>query len=770
MSLLEQAPRLEAAAAAQLARDHYGIDAAATPLPSERDQNFLLTAAGGGRFVLKIASAAEPRALLDAQNAALDRLAALRLCPQVVRARDGAEIVRAGDHFVRVLSWLDGSPLGTTGHTVDLLQDLGGRIAEIDRALAAFEHPALHRAFQWDLARGFAVVGEHSHQIRDAGLRGLVERTASRVAARDVPALKRLRESIVHGDPNDYNVLVEGGRISGVIDFGDAAYSYTVADLAIAIAYATLGKDDPLGVASAIARGYHNVYPLTYDELSALFGLVQLRLCVSVCMAAVQQPQRPDDEYLGVSQAPIRRTLPLLAGIHPDAAEEALRRACGLEPLFREPLPIDKTTTLNRRRRLIGRNVSVAYHDPIKVSRGWMQYLFDDQGRQYLDGYNNVPHVGHAHPHVVQAAARALRTLNTNTRYLYDSLWQLADRITATLPETLRVCFFVNSGSEANELALRLAHAHTRQRDVIVLDAAYHGNTTALVDISPYKFDGPGGEGAHPWVHVAPLPDEYRGPYKRNDPEGGPRYAEEVSGIVAELRRRYVGLSAFIAETCPSVGGQIIPPPGYFQAVYRHVREMGGVCVADEVQTGYGRMGTHFFAFQAHDVVPDIVVLGKPIGNGYPLGAVVTTAEIAGSFHNGMEFFSTFGGSTVACDVGLAVLDVLGAERLQAHALRVGERLLQELRGLQQRHRLIGDVRGSGFFLGVELVQSHDSLEPAAAAATAVVNHMREHGVLIGTDGPFHNVLKIRPPMAFDDGDVDRMIGALDSALSAADT
>ena len=273
--------------------------------------------------------------------------------------------------------------------------------------------------------------------------------------------------------------------------------------------------------------------------------------------------------------------------------------------------------------------------------RGTGQYLFDDTGRRYIDAYNNVPHVGHSHPHVVRAAAEQLGVLNTNTRYLHDSVNRLAERICATLPAQLSVCWFVNSGSEANELALRLARAHTGRRDMIVLAAAYHGNTTTLIDISPYKHAGPGGRGAPDWVHTVPIPDVYRGVHKASDPRAGANYAAYVHEITRLLAERGTALAGYIAESLPSVGGQIVFPRGYLAAVYRHVREVGGVCIADEVQTGYGRIGTHFWGFESQDVVPDIVVLGKPIGNGYPICAVVTTPEIAESLDNGMEFFST---------------------------------------------------------------------------------------------------------------------------------
>lgn len=404
-----------------------------------------------------------------------------------------------------------------------------------------------------------------------------------------------------------------------------------------------------------------------------------------------------------------------------------------------------KEETLAERRRLLGRNLSVAYRNPVKIVRGQMQYLFDDEGRRYLDAYNNVAHVGHCHPRVVAAASEQMRTLNTNTRYLHDLIVRYAEQLTATLPEPLRVCYFVNSGSEANELALRLARAHTKAQDLIVLEHAYHGNTTTLIDISPYKHDGPGGSGPPAWVHKAPLND-----------------SQKVSDAVARLKTEGKKLCGFIAESMPSVAGQIVLPTDYLKESYETIRDAGGVCIADEVQTGYGRIGTHFWAFEHYGVVPDIVALGKPIGNGHPIGAVITTPEIADSFDNGMEFFSTFGGNTVSCAIGLAVLQVVQEEKLQQHALAVGDHLLAGLRELQRTHELIADVRGSGLFIGVELVKDG---KPATREAEDIVNHMRNEGILLGTDGPDHNVIKIRPPMPFSHADADLLLAVLVRAI-----
>lgn len=395
---------------------------------------------------------------------------------------------------------------------------------------------------------------------------------------------------------------------------------------------------------------------------------------------------------------------------------------------------------IEARKRLLGRNLSIAYDNPINVVRGSMQYLYDDAGRQYLDAYNNVAHVGHCHPRVVEAGVRQMQELNTNTRYLHDAILNYAERLTATLPDPLSVCYFVNSGSEANELAIRLARAHTNARDMIVLDHAYHGNTTTLIDISPYKHDGPGGKGPPSWVHKVPLP----------------RTADDAQQVIDVIKTNDK-VCAFIAESMPSVAGQIVLPQGYLNRVYDAVRAAGGVCIADEVQTGYGRIGTHFWAFESYGIIPEIVVLGKPIGNGHPIGAVITTPDIAASFDNGMEFFSTFGGNTVSCAIGLAVLQVVQEENLQAHALTVGEQLLKGLRDLQKQHEVIHDIRGSGFFLGAELRKKED--------ADRIVNAMRDHGILIGTDGPLHNVLKIRPPMPFSTNDADYFLTTLRKLL-----
>ena len=427
---------------------------------------------------------------------------------------------------------------------------------------------------------------------------------------------------------------------------------------------------------------------------------------------------------------------------------------------------IDEDQVLDRRQRDFAANLKLSYRDPIMLLRGWRHYLFDQWGRPYLDAYNNVPHVGHAHPRIQSVVSRQWSQLNTNTRYLHPSHSAFAARLQSKLPNSLSVCYFVNSGSEANELALRLSRAHTGAKDIITPDHGYHGNTTGAIDISAYKFNAAGGVGQADWVHLVDIPDSYAGTYRHPQPDCASYYAKQVDDAIARLQANGGNLAGFIAETFPSVGGQVIPPDGYLAQVYRSVRAAGGVCIADEVQTGLGRLGDYYFAFEQQQVVPDIVVLGKPVGNGHPIGVVVTTPEIANSFSQGPEFFSTFGGSTVSCLVGKEVLDIVDEEGLAMKAAKVGKRAIDGLNTLKSRHPVIGDVRGIGLFIGVVFVSDPESRSPATEIAAYVVNRLREHRILAGLEGPANNILKIRPPLSIDEEDIDLLLQTLDGILA----
>ena len=777
---------LTAHVAARIAREVYGLTAAIRVLPGEYDDNFHLQTADSRAFVLKMMHPAREESFVDMQCRAFTHLAGRAphlALPRVIPTVRGEQYARVAledesSRLVWMLSYLPGTTLAETKpHTPELLGSLGSLLAEIDSALKDFAHPGAHRFLKWDLSRS-NWARDYLGYIVNPERRALAKRFLNLFEEEAVPRFPLLRRSVIYGDANDHNALVDPttNRVVSVIDFGDMHEGFTVGEPAVAAAYAVLDKDDPLAAAAAVLAGYHQILPLQEEEIAAFFALMGARLAVSVVNSAHRKSLVIDDPYVTASEAPAWEALDRLAAIDPRTALEYFRASVGkVAPIggkksadgssadLKKDLTVEEA--LAARKRLLGGNLSLSYEKPLKIVRGSMQHLYDETGRAYLDVYNNVPLVGHSHPRVVRAIQEQAALLNTNTRYLHDNILRYAERLTVLLPDPLRVCYFVNSGSEANELALRLARTHTGREDVVVLEHAYHGHTSALIDISPYKFDGPGGRGRKPWVHVAPIADDYRGAYRRGEPEIGKKYAAHVGEILNDCKKKGQRVAAYIAETLPSVAGQIVFPPNYLAEVYKFVRTEGAVCIADEVQVGFGRLGTHFWGFGAQGVVPDIAVFGKPMGNAFPLAAVVTTREIAASFANGMEFFSTFGGNPVACAAGLAVLDVLRDENLQQNALMVGTQWMRDLRSLQAKYPLVGDVRGLGLFLGIDLVTDRETRAPATRQASYVVNRLREEGILAGTDGPHHNVIKLRPPLCFTSADASRFTSALDSIL-----
>lgn len=420
-----------------------------------------------------------------------------------------------------------------------------------------------------------------------------------------------------------------------------------------------------------------------------------------------------------------------------------------------------KTETLAQERQVVmSRALSLNFQKHLEIVSGQGAYLVDRAGTKYLDLVNNVAHLGHSHPRVVEAAYKQMLTLNTNTRYWNQNAIEYARALASTFPDPLSVVFFVNSGSEANDLALRLAQAHTKAKGMMVLEHAYHGHITSIIDISPYKFNGKGGAGRPDHVRVAPIPDAYKGLHRGEG--SGAKYAAEFKRELDSLAQP---LCAFISESIVSTGGQVPLAPDFLKQAFEMTRAAGGVCIADEVQIGMGRVGTHFWGFEMHDVVPDIVTMGKPIGSGHPLAAVVTTPEIAHSFINGMEYFNTFGGNPVSAAIGLTVLDVIVDESLQRNALVTGSYLMDEVRKLSTEIEFIGDVRGSGLFIGVELVSNKATQEPGTQITKDLIEFARENGVFLSSDGPADNVLKIKPPMIIGKAEVDQFLDVLKRGL-----
>lgn len=749
-------------------KQHYQLTGELSPLASYSDQNLLLNT-GQQRYVIKVANGADKKVELEMQNSAMAHLTEKGLpVPQAQKNRNGLCITEINDEngntfYLRVLTYLTGdfyaqASCETVGPV--LWENLGQFMAKITTALSDFQHQGAYRYFDWDLAHGFAICQEKKQYLNDEQQK-IVSDFLTTYQTQTMPILAKLPRSVIHNDANDYNLLVdslaEPKNICGLIDFGDMVFSHTINELAVTAAYAMMEQAAPIETLKSLVVGFHQQYQLNEDEFDVLMSLILLRLCSSVCNAALAIKQEPNNDYLAVSVAPAWQLLNYFKQQHIFAITCQLKAACHINPDSGK----SKSHIKSFREAHLGKTLSLSFKEPLKIVRGQGTYLYDEQGRPYLDMVNNVCHVGHCHPKVVAAGQEQMAKLNTNTRFLHDNLVNYAEKLLATMPESLSVCMFVNSGSEANELAFRLAKNYTGSEELLTVEGAYHGNTNACINASPYKFDGPGGEGAKDYVHKVMLPDPYRGKFTGNTHASAQAYAEDVQRVITKLDAQAKKPGMFICESLQGVAGQIIMPDGYLQSVYSKIRSAGGVCIADEVQVGFGRVGSHMWAFETQNVVPDIVTLGKPIGNGHPMAAVITTQAIADAFVNGMEYFNTFGGNPVSCAIGQAVLDVIQEEKLMENALETGKYLQQELRKLQQAYKIIGDVRGLGLFIGVELVLDRKSKQPATKFTALLVEYLKSQHIILSTEGAFHNILKIKPPMVFNKADADIFINAL---------
>ncbi|MEP7231176.1 MAG: aminotransferase class III-fold pyridoxal phosphate-dependent enzyme [Ginsengibacter sp.] len=755
----------------EFALHYYKLDVDAKALNGYDELNFSLEDKERQQYILKVATDEHGVSFLDAQVQIVNHLSKSQVSDKFqyyLLNTDSSELttllIDGRNYYFRILSFLDGIFwVDAKNHSDELLMTLGSFLGEMDRSLKDFSHPAMHRQYVWDIANSLDAEVNLSY-IKDHEKRRIAAYFLMQFRTEVQPLQHILRKAYIHNDANDYNVLVRNNEVMGLIDFGDMVFTNLVNNVAVACTYAMFQQKDVLHAAAIVVKGYHEKYPLADQEVSILYYLIAGRLCISVTRSAYNASLDSENEHHFITEKNAWELLFKLIEINPLKAEDCFRLACGFSSIINAA---NDYTELEQKRNLhVGRNLSISYNKHLKIVKGALQYLYDDKGNTFVDCVNNVSHVGHCHPTVVKAMQKQLATLNTNTRYLHDNLAEYAEKLTATLPSKLSVCYFTNSGSEANDLAIRMSRHFTKQQDVIVLDHAYHGTSTTAIELSPYKFDSKGGFGKKPYIHKAINPDLYRGIYGYEDADAGKKYAADVHRIIATLKNENKSPAAFICETLLGVGGQIPLPENYLKEVYEYVRASGAVCIADEVQVGFGRVGEAFWGFELQGVVPDIVVMGKPIGNGHPLAAVVVTEEIAAAFNNGMEYFNTFGGNPVSMATGLAVLEVIKDEALQQNALEVGNHLLAGLKKLMKKHSLIGDVRGHGLFVGAELVTDRITKEPAVPAIDIVVEKMKDRGFLLSTDGPLHNVLKIKPPIVFSKKNAEDMINTLDEVLS----
>ena len=1000
----------------ELARGAFGLDVEAVEmLPGDLEANARITVRGtpDAPLLLRVyTSGLDPRSVAfqrDLVQHALDVDPGLGPLLQTP-ARPGQDPVRAlfegTEREARLLRFIPGRLFSELRRRPPaLLEEFGEILGRLDRALLGFEgRPAPDPDNPWPLLDAPAAIEARLGAVDpSAARRGRLEGILAGCEARVAPVLGDLRRSVVHHDANENNVIVTmdplAPRVAGIIDFGDAAHSATVTEVAIAAAYAGLGTRDPLGAMARVVAGYHRALPLEDVEFDVLTDLALLRLAQSVAISSAREAEarargEAPDAYHLISQAPAWAALDALADVHPRLARAVLRDAAGLDPrpatrvfetwarrtrfepllgasledaprvdlsvaspllvegaedlsmeawgrrleelrrsaaapatvgyhdesrllyaaseafgepredgveprtahlgvdLFapagtevRAPLdgrvlsvavnaaPLDYGPTvilehapedaepfwtlyghleaasvaglspgdaipagavvarlgaeeenggwpphlhfqvildrlelegdfpgvatpdrraawtalcpdpapllglescaapghstdelLAARRAGSCSSMSISYRRPLQMVKGRGATLFDHEGRAYLDAVNNVPHVGHCHPRVVAAGQRQMALLNTNTRYLSEGIERYTELLRARLPAHLEVIYLVSSGSEANEVALRLARAVTGgAEDVLVQEHGYHGHTNATVARSHYKFARAGGFPCPPDVHVIACPDAFRGPHR--GPDAGARYVEEVERTLARLEAAGRRPAAMLAEAIIGCGGQVVPPEGYLAGAFDAVRRAGGVAIADEVQVGFGRVGSHMWAFEEQGARPDIVTMGKPIGNGHPMAAVATTREIADAFAGGMEFFATFGGNNVSVAIGAEVLRVVDDERLMENAAARGAQFFKEMKPLAARHPAIGDVRGRGLYLGVDLVTDRETRDPWTALAAHVAERMRDHRVLVSTDGPAANVLKIKPPLVISADEITRVVTTLDRVL-----
>ncbi len=964
-------------------------------LNGERDKNYLLIADKKEKFIIKVSNTLESKKLLEMQDNVLILLSKKKYISKFVPKKIHTSIKIYKDKFqrpsyVRILSFIKGNMFAYKKQSNLIDISLGKLLGYMSKGLQNFSHPSAYRKFEWDpssIEWTSKYLNFFSFEKKKIIQNNLIE-------YKNFIKLNKinLRHSVTHGDPNNYNIVVHKNNIVGLLDYGDMIFAPTINDLSISLAYALMNKKNLFLSLKNIITNYHNVFPITSDEIFSLMTLVKCRLTITVVMASLQRKKFPNNKYLSISEKDAWNLLYKLDKINPYVFIYLIRYFCGLkviknyESVIKEIqntkfysilgfnindknksiiklnynskfskysnsnkvekqiksylinnnskigiglycekrnvykgnnylslfnikkrrnfhigidifadvgtqiyapisgkviiaknnnskfdygptivlehklnnnkfytlyghlsksslkkikvgmiikkgisfskignfiengnwsphlhfqiildlmnenknfpgvveedlLPIWKKISPNpnlilkipntffqknetnkkifiKRKSLISPNFSIAHNSPMQILESKGQYLFNEKGRRFLDCVNNISHVGHSHPKIHEALTMQNLKLNTNTRYLYKIINDYSEKLLSTLPKKLNTIFFVCTGSEANDLAYRISKTFNGNEDVIVIDNAYHGHTNKLIDISPYKFNGKGGKGKKEFVHVASMPDGIRGEWLYSNKNWINEYINQFKSKIDIMKFNKRSLSCFFTESILGCGGQIILPPNYLKETFKIIRRNNGLCIVDEVQTGFGRVGNNFWAFEEHGVVPDILTIGKPMGNGHPIGAVITTKEIAKKFNNGMEYFNSFGGNPVSCSVGNAVLQVIEEENLQEHGKIVGNYFLNLLKKIQKKYpQRISEVRGRGLFLGIDLINEKNNL-PDSELTLKMINCMRNNGILISSDGPHSNVLKIKPPMPFNKKNCDYFIEIFENNIS----
>ncbi len=758
---------------AEIGREMFGLDGELRLLASERDLNFRVKTAVSDTYVLKIANVDEDEGVLSFQTEALRYIEQQDPDLTVPRVRltskgkplDTVTTENGNKHLVRVLSYLPGKLVQDAPQNKSLWRNIGRFMARADLALRGFFHPNAHHELLWGMTQCEAL-RPHTKHIADDAARANIEVILDNMITSVLPRVRHLRHQVIHNDGHGANLLVdetEQTAVAGLLDFGDMIYAPLVQEIAIACDIGGLSLENALEKMAAITFGFDEVLPLEGDEIDFIYDLVLARLAVNAVIVAWRNSADPEEEDYSST---LWHSIAELKGMGKAAVSDYLRRACRF-PTYTpnyaddEPLPEATDVLLARRKQVLGQHLQHFYTTPVHLEKGCGVWLIGANGERFLDAYNNVAVVGHAHPHVAKAIGRQTAVLNTNTRYIYRNILDYAEQLLATLPDHINVCAFVNSGSEANDIAWRIAKHITGNSGAMITDNAYHGITEAIKPLSP-------DDGAPIQPHVFPImpPNPYRGVYQYGEADLAGKYAADADRAIADMAKVGMKPAAFMVDSALVSNGSPDIPAGWETAVVEKVRAAGGLFIADEVQSGFGRMGGHMWGHVFHGAQADIVTMGKPVASGFPMGVICTTADILNQFVGEVGLFSTFGGNPVACAGGTAVLDVIEDEDLVNNAQTTGTYLREGIKGLMDKHDMIGDVRGFGLIAGVDLVRDRETKEPAKEETLRILDLMRNNGVLIGKGSANGNVLKIRPPMIFKPEHADILVEALDKSLA----
>jgi 4-aminobutyrate aminotransferase-like enzyme/Ser/Thr protein kinase RdoA (MazF antagonist) len=763
LALRSAPPVFGIAEAERIARDVYGLAVSLRPLSGERDCNFHVRTADARDYVLKIVDGAADPQTTDCQVRVLRHLAEADPTlpvPRIFATQSGADlgsVERDGITYATCLmGYIPGQLLAQIAPETPLLMNVGSILARLGRALHGFFHPALAQRIAWDVRRLPELI-EYAAYIDAPSVKRGVEQVFGALQER-LPALRGLRAQAIHGDCHAHNLLVDSaaGAVCGVLDFGDMIHAPLILEPAVAMSeLLTEGLTTPDELA-AILEGYTLVQPVEPAEVAVLFDLVTARHAVTILLHAWRsQHDRGGARVLEHAAGYAARSLDLLLGMGRAQLTQEWHDAAGTSAL--DDAPVD----LGRRHRLMGAGAELFYEQPLHLVRGEGVWLFDPQGRKYLDVYNNVPHVGHSHPTVVRAIQRQTAILATHTRYLHETILDYAEELTARCPTHLDACIFVNSGSEANDVAWRMAQFATGHQGAMIMAHAYHGITDAVAAFTPGA-----GQPQDPRVVTLAPPPAALTASDSMDAADLAAVADDAEIAVRTLAARGFAPAAFFIDSALTSSGIYDPPPIWLATAVARLRAAGSLIVGDEVQYGLGRSGSHFWGYERRGLSPDIMTLGKPIANGYPMGVVIANRRLIEAFQTRFGFFSTFGGNPVAAVAGLAVLHVLDREQLVANARTTGDYLRQRLRAIAAQHECLGQVRGAGLLVGLEVLGP--DVHTAKVRTTQIVNRLASRDrVLIGSEGPMANILKLRPPMPFRREHADVLVEAISAAVSA---